>query len=126
MSDPNQSGLSDKAAGGLAYVTFIPALIFLLVPPYKHRPEVRFHSWQSALLWITGLIVWVVLSILGKFPPFDSFLTVTINLLAILVSTTVATFLFFVLWLIATINAFNGKRFKIAVIGSMAEKRADI
>ena len=126
MSDPKQSGLSDKAAGGLAYVTFIPALIFLIVPPYKNRTEVRYHSWQSALLWLTGVIVYVALSVLGRRPPFDGFLSFTINSLAVLVSFALASFLFFILWLLATINAFNGKRFKIAVIGSMAEKRADI
>jgi len=31
--EPNQSGLSDNAAGALAYVTIIPAIIFLIVDP---------------------------------------------------------------------------------------------
>jgi uncharacterized membrane protein len=31
---------------------------------------------------------------------------------------------FFILWLITMINAFNGKRFKIPVIGDFAEKQA--
>lgn len=126
MSDPKQSGLSDKAASGLAYITMIPALIFLIVSPYKQRPEVRYHSWQSLLLWLTGVIVWAVLSIIGNFPPLGGFLAFTINLLVVLVATALAGFLFFVLWAIAIIQAFNGKRFKIAVIGNMAEKRADI
>ncbi|MGD0901379.1 MAG: hypothetical protein ABR924_00430 [Terracidiphilus sp.] len=126
MSDPNQSGLSDKAAGGIAYLTFIPALFFLISPTYKRRPEVRFHSWQSAYLWVTGLIVWVVLSIFGKFPPLGGFFAFSINLLMILLISAVAAFLFFILWVIATLNAFKGQRFKIAVIGNMAEKRADI
>jgi uncharacterized membrane protein len=119
-----QSGFSDKAAGGLAYVTFIPAFVFLIYPRYKHRVEVRFHSWQSLLLWLAGVIVYCVLSILGNFPPLGGFLPFAINLLTVLVVTAIAAFLFFILWLIATINAFNGKRFKIAVIGNMAEKRA--
>lgn len=32
---PAQSGLSDNAAGALAYVTIIPAIIFLIVEPYN-------------------------------------------------------------------------------------------
>ncbi len=119
-----QSGFSDEAASGLAYVTFIPALVFLIAPRYKHRPEVRFHSWQSALFWLSGLLMWVVLSIMGNYPPFGGFLAISINALAVLVATSIASFLFFILWVIATIKAFNGKRFKIAVIGNMAEKRA--
>jgi uncharacterized membrane protein len=32
--------------------------------------------------------------------------------------------LFFILWLIVMINAFNGKRFKVPLIGDLAEKQA--
>ena len=42
-----QSGLSDNAASGLAYITIIPAIIFLVVAPYNQKPEIRFHCWQS-------------------------------------------------------------------------------
>jgi hypothetical protein len=31
MSDVNPSGLSDNRAGGIAYLTIIPALVFLLI-----------------------------------------------------------------------------------------------
>ena len=34
-------------AGTIAYFTFIPAIIFLLVAPYKENNYVRFHAWQS-------------------------------------------------------------------------------
>jgi uncharacterized membrane protein len=120
-----QIGFSDEAASGLAYVTFIPALVFLIAPRYKHRPEVRFHSWQSALFWLSGFLMWVILSLIGNFPPLAGFVMVTVNLLTILIVTAIVAFLFFILWFVATIKAFNGKRFKIAVIGNMAEKRAD-
>ena len=46
MPEPNQSGLSDNAAGALAYVTFIPAIIFLIVEPYNKNSYIKFHSWQ--------------------------------------------------------------------------------
>ncbi len=47
---PAQSGLSDNAAGALAYVTIIPAIIFLIVEPYNKNSYIRFHAWQSHLL----------------------------------------------------------------------------
>ena len=53
MAEPNAaaaSGLSDDAASGLAYLTFIPAIIFLVVAPYNTNPKIKFHAWQSIFL----------------------------------------------------------------------------
>ena len=49
-----QSGLSDNAAGALAYITIIPAIIFLLVEPYNKNSFVRFHAWQCIFLGIAA------------------------------------------------------------------------
>ncbi len=40
-------GLTDNVAGMLAYVTIIPAIIFLVTEPYNKSRFVRFHSFQS-------------------------------------------------------------------------------
>ena len=37
------TGLSDNAAGALAYLTVIPAIIFLIVEPYNKNSFVRFN-----------------------------------------------------------------------------------
>jgi uncharacterized membrane protein len=116
VSDPNQSGLSDNAAGGLAYVTFIPALIFLLVEPFNKNPYVRFHSWQSIFLTIAWIAADVVLIILGHIP--------FIGLINLILWPLVALG-FLILWIIALINAFNGKRFKLPILGDLAEKQAN-
>src|ERR1700679_2673701 len=64
-SQPVQSGLSENAAGALAYVTIIPAIIFLIVEPYNRNPFVKFHAWQiifllgflaAFVLWLTAII----------------------------------------------------------------------
>jgi uncharacterized membrane protein len=115
VSEPNQSGLSDNAAGGLAYVTFIPAIIFLIVEPFNKNPYVRFHSWQSIFLSIAWIAVDVVLHIIGRLPFIGLF-----NLIL----WPVVGLLFFILWLIVMISAFNGKRFKLPIIGDLAEKQA--
>jgi uncharacterized membrane protein len=116
VSDPNQSGLSDNAAGGLAYITFIPALIFLLVEPFNKNPYVRFHSWQSIFLTIAWIAADVVLIILGHMP--------FIGLINLILWPLVALG-FLILWIIALINAFNGKRFKLPILGDLAEKQAN-
>ena len=110
-----QTGLSDDAASGLAYLTFIPAIIFLVVPPYNLSAKVRFHSWQSIFLAVTWFAVWVVLAFIGFIPFLNLIDVVLFPLLGLG---------FLILWLVVMINAFNGKRFKVPVIGDLAEKQA--
>jgi uncharacterized membrane protein len=56
-------GLSDTAAGALAYVTIIPAIIFLVMAPYNTKPFVRFHAFQSIgfyIVWFCAcFVIWI-------------------------------------------------------------------
>ena len=111
------SGLSDNAAGALAYVTIIPAIIFLVMEPYNRNPFIKFHAWQSILLtgvWVAWVIVRLILGIAIHFMWLLWFAIGAIVGLA-----------FFILWLVAIIQAFNGKKFSIPVIGAIAEKQAN-
>jgi len=110
-----QSGLSDSAASGLAYITVIPAIVFLIVAPYNTNPGVRFHSWQSIFLAIAWFVADVALVIVGRVPIFGWITWILGPLLGLG---------FFILWIIVVIKAFNGQRFKIPVIGDFAEKQA--
>jgi uncharacterized membrane protein len=119
MPDPNtagtSSGLSDDAASGLAYLTFIPAIIFLVVAPYNTNPKVKFHAWQSIFLAVLWFVIWVALVIVGMIP-IVRFIDIFLFPLVWLG--------FFILWLIVMIQAFQGKKFVIPVIGPLAEKQA--
>ncbi|MGA8730777.1 MAG: DUF4870 domain-containing protein [Terracidiphilus sp.] len=115
-SSVNQAGLSDNAAGGLAYVTIIPAIVFLIVAPYNRIPYVRFHSWQCIFLAIAYFAVDMVMMILGRLP----FLGLSALFLWPLVALG-----FFIVWIIVLIKAFNGERFKLPIIGDLAEKQAN-
>jgi uncharacterized membrane protein len=110
-----QTGLSDNAACGLAYLTFIPAIIFLVVPPYNQSANVRFHSWQSIFLSVAWFIIWIALVVIGVIP-FVNFLDVILFPLVGLG--------FLILWVIVLINAFQGKRFNIPLIAGFAAKQA--
>ena len=47
----------------LAYVTFIPAVIFLVLAPYNQKPVIKFHAIQELGLTLVGIILrifWVV------------------------------------------------------------------
>ena len=111
-----QTGLSDNAAGALAYVTIIPAIVFLLVEPYNRNSFVRFHSWQSIMLAIAWFVVEVGLIVLGRIPG--------IGLVDLFIGPLVG-LAFFVLWIIVLIQAFTGKWFKIPILGDLAEKQAN-
>ena len=110
-----QSGLSENAASGLCYVTLIPAIVFLVVAPYNQNPVVRFHAWQSIFYSVACIVVWIALAIVGLIP--------FLNLVDLILMPLVGLGLL-VLWIILLVNAFNGKRFKLPVIGDLAEKQA--
>jgi uncharacterized membrane protein len=115
---PAGSGLSDNAASALAYVTFIPAIIFLVVPPYNQSPNVRFHSWQSILLTVASVVIDIVLAIVLSIALF--FLPYFLhNLIWRLIELG-----WFVVWLACVYNAFNGKRLVLPIIGPIAAKQA--
>jgi uncharacterized membrane protein len=100
-----QGGLSDTAAGAIAYLTIIPAIIFLLVEPYRSRPFVRFHAIQCIGLSIVA----AVLRIIVGFMPYHFWsLYLLVNLIV------------FIAWLIAIVSAAQGKWFKLPMIGDIA------
>jgi len=109
-SQPAQSsGLSDTAAGALAYVTIIPAIIFLILEPYNKNSFVRFHSWQSIFLGIAAFAIDMVLTVI----PVVGWMILPFIALA-----------FLVIWIIVLMKALKGERYKLPVIGSLAEKQA--
>ena len=113
MSDAApQTGMNENATCGLAYLTFIPAIIFLVTAPYNQNANVRFHSWQSIFLAIAAIAA-MFLRIVLMFVPIIGWLISMLITLG-----------FFILWLILMINAFNGKRINIPLLSDLAAKQA--
>ncbi|MDR3751122.1 MAG: hypothetical protein P4K94_06505 [Terracidiphilus sp.] len=117
MSDVNPSGLSDNRAGGIAYLTIIPALVFLLIEPYKRSSFVRFHAWQSIFFFVGWAVIDILVRLIENLLPAAVFLTLTLVQLVGLA--------LFVVWIIVVINAANGKRIKLPIIGKLAEQQAN-
>jgi uncharacterized membrane protein len=113
----NVSGLSDNAAGGLSYITIIPAIVFLIVEPYKRSSYVRFHAWQSIFLYVAWAVVHILVQVVQNLVPTVVFLTLTLWQLVDLA--------FFVVLVIVFISAFNGKRIVLPIVGGLAEKQAN-
>jgi len=113
------TGLSETAAAALAYVTIIPAIIFLVIEPYNKMPFVRFHSFQSIGLAVVWFMFWVVITVVRialHFIPFIGFLFIIVDLLF--------TLGMFIVWLIAIMKASKGEWYKLPFIGDFAEKQA--
>jgi len=119
MSDAPQTseGLSDSAASGLAYITIIPAIIFLVVAPYNQKPIIKFHAFQCLGLAAAQIAIWI-LSFIFVFIPFIRGIFGIISLLLYLA--------IFILWILCVINAFQGKRFNVPVISGFAAKFAGL
>ncbi len=109
-------GLTDNVAGMLAYVTIIPAIIFLVMEPYNKSRFVRFHSFQCLFFCGALIVLQIGLSILAVVP-FMALLTIPLHLLVGVGA--------FVLWIILLLKANQGQMYKLPVIGDMAEKQAN-
>jgi uncharacterized membrane protein len=109
------SGLTDNVAGMLAYVTIIPAILFLVIEPYNRSRFVRFHAFQSIFFALAWTALWIVLSFLVHIP-FLGWLTILIWPLVGLAG--------LVIWLVLLLKANQGQMWKLPVIGDMAEKQA--
>ncbi len=62
------AGLTDNVAGMLAYVTIIPAIVFLVLEPYNKRRFIRFHSFQCIFFAIAWTVLWIGLGFIGHIP----------------------------------------------------------
>jgi len=116
------SGLSPNAASAIAYITFIPAILFLVMAPYNKTPIVRFHSFQSiglAVVYIAFLIVVAICATILAFIPFLRMLVLLIPFLYFAVGLG-----FFILWLVTILKASKGEWFKLPIIGDFAMKQA--
>ena len=112
--------LPEVVAGALAYFTFIPAVIFLLLDPYKRNRFVRFHSFQCIFAWLAALLIGIVLRIVAYIL---LIIPVLGHLLILLISMVVALAVF-VLWLVLIVKALQGETFKLPVVGDFAEQQA--
>jgi len=110
------TGMADNVAGMLAYITFIPAIIFLVMEPYNKSRFVRFHSFQSVFFFVAVFALHIALSIITVVP-FMIFLTFPLQMLVFLGTILLA--------VVLAIKANSGQMYKLPVIGDLAEKQAN-
>jgi uncharacterized membrane protein len=103
---------AERAIAALAYLTFVAGAVILFLPAFRNQRFVRFHAWQSVLLWGAFLILTIIALLASNLAAAMVFL-----LLGILASLAV---LF--LWIVLTVKACQGERFELPLFGSLAER----
>lgn len=115
-------GMSENVAGLLCYILgLITGVLFLVLDPYNKNPFVRFHAFQSIFFNVAAFALMIVFSIVSSIVfavlPFSLWalwgLLGTVLWLAILV-----------LAIFVMVKAYQGVRYKLPVVGDLAEKQA--
>ena len=102
----SSTGLEENVAGLLSYVlTWLTGLIFFLIE--KDSNYVKFHAMQSIITFAGLMILSWVLAII---PFLGWVISMLINILML------------ALWIILMIKSYKGERYKLPVIGDIAEK----
>jgi len=114
---PTSMGMSPNVEAGLSYVlTWVTGLIFFFME--KQNRFVRFHAMQSILFFGGLTVINIILSVIGGFG------VPGIGLLTALVSWAVG-IIGLVGYIVLLINGFQGKYFKLPIVGDYAEKYAN-
>ncbi len=100
----------DCGVAVLAYLTFVPAAVLLFLPAFRSHRFVRFHAWQSILVW--G--VFIVLTIFGLL------LSNVAAAMVLLLFGILASLAMLFVWIVLSIKAWQGERFELPVIGPLA------
>ncbi|GAB4356693.1 MAG: DUF4870 domain-containing protein [Bryobacter sp.] len=104
-------------AAALCYLLgLITGIIFLALAPYNQDRNTRFHAWQSILLSVAWIGIWIVLTIVSTIMNVFAVILIPVFLLLPLAG--------FILWLMLLWKAYNGQKFKLPIIGDFAEQQA--
>ncbi|MBI5199585.1 MAG: DUF4870 domain-containing protein [Nitrospirae bacterium] len=115
----SSSGMEPNLAAALSYVlSIITGVIFFVIE--KENKYVRFHAMQAILFGAAWIVLWIVLGIVSLgliFVPIIGWIINAVIYLGLGLGG-------FILWLLLIYKAYQGERFKLPIIGDIAEKNA--
>jgi uncharacterized membrane protein len=100
----------DRALAALAYFSLIPAAVLLLLPAFRAHRFIRFHAWQSVMVWGTFLVLVIFALLLSNVAAAMVFLFFGI----------LVTLAMLFLWIVLSIKAWQGERFELPWFGDLA------
>jgi uncharacterized membrane protein len=102
----------ERAAAAAAYLTFVAGAVILFLPAFQKNRFVRFHAWQSVLLWGVFFILTIAALFLSNVAAAMVFLLFGI----------LASLAMLFLWIVLTIKAWQGERFEVPLFGELAAR----
>lgn len=102
--------LPETLAGALAYL-LLPAVVFLLLDPYKKNHFVRFHSIQCIFFFVIGIALLLLCF-------------AVISPLFVLLISLIAGLALFLVWFVLIVKALQGEMLRLPLIGQLAAKRS--
>ncbi len=102
----------ERAAAAVAYLTIVAGTVILFLPAFRKNRFVRFHAWQSVLLWAVFLVLSAVALRLSDVAAAMVFLLFGI----------LAALAMLFLWIVLTLKAWQGERFELPLFGDLAER----
>ena len=104
--------LEENVAGALCYVLgWVTGIIFYIME--KENKTVRFHAVQSIIVFLPLTIIVGMFQAIFLFIPFIGW--AISGLIGLLM---------FILWLVLMFKAYQGEKFKLPIVGDIAEKHA--
>ena len=111
--EKTSSGLSQNLAGALTYLFgAVTGILFLLIE--KENRFVRFHAMQSTILFGGYFVLSLIAGLASSISAFAYIWLIVSLPLAILI---------FVLWIYLMYQAYQGREYKLPVVGELAEKQ---
>jgi len=102
--------MEENVASALCYVIgWVTGIIFYLLE--KENKTVKFHAMQSILTFLPLMILSAIFTTMSWYIPAIWFLSWIFGILT------------FILWLVLIIKAYQGEKFKLPIVGDIAEKQ---
>ena len=115
-STASAASKDDNVMAALAYLV-IPAIIFLVAEPYKNNRFIRFHSFQAIFFFVASFAINITLTILSVVLAFVG-IGFIIGILQLPIGLALMAY-----WIFVLIQAFQGKEYRIPVIGDYAARQ---
>jgi len=107
---------AERAVAAVAYLPvplpLLPAAVILWLPGFRKNRFVRFHAWQSILLWGVFFILTVIALFLSNLAAAIVFLLFGI----------LAALAMLFLWIVLSVKAWEGERFELPLFGDLAAR----
>ena len=101
--------MTSNIAGMLCYVlTLITGILFLVLEPYNRDPFVRFHAFQAIFFCVGAMVASIAVAMI----PWVGWILSPFVALGLMV-----------LWVVLMVQAYQNKKWKLPVIGDLAEKQ---